>query len=316
MNKLMVFPGYGSQHLGMLKDVPEEVNYKRLTEASAAYTQRDIEKISFDGPVDALNEYEVAYPLITIVNSIWGTLLDMDGVESEWVLGYDLGFFAALAQIGVISIGAALSLSVKYANSITRAINGSDGAQAVVMGLAPEKVAPLIENYPNVWLAYDNSVNNQVLSGALSSLEVLKPSLIDAGARRVTILAGVGALHSPMMEKVAQDMKSLFDQIEFSDANAPLVSCYSPRIIEDAREMLDDFVASITTTLAFRPALEFLEEEHDLRIVLEAGPGSVLTGHALRVPNVTPIPVTQYADASGLEALHRRLHSIETSNNS
>lgn len=307
----MVFPGYGSQHIGMLRDIPEDVNFHRLTEAASAYTQLDIERIAAEGPLEAINDYLVAYPLVSIVNSIWGTLLDMEEIEIDWTLGYDVGFFSALAQIGVISIGAAVSLSVKYARSIKKAINGSDGAQAVVMGIAPEKLAEFIEEYPNIWLAYDNSINNQVISGALSSLEVIKPQLLDAGARRVTILSGVGALHSPMMEKVAKEMSEVFEKLEFSEPTSALVSCREPRLIEDPAEMLEDFIKSITEPLAFRPALEYMEEEYDLRIVLEAGSGSMLTGHALRVPNITPIPVTQYADSSGLEALHRRLQTIE-----
>lgn len=316
MRRLMVFPGYGSQHIGMLKDIPEEVNFKRVSEAAAAYTQTDVEKIAFEGPRDALDEYQVAYPLITIANTIWGTLLYLDGIESDWKLGYDLGFFSAIAQSGIISIGAAVALSVKYAESIKAAINGSDGAQAVVMGLSPERLAELIEEYPHVWLAYDNSVNNQVLSGALSSLEVIKPTLLEEGARRVTILSGVGALHSPMMEKVAKDMREVFKSVELAEPTNPLVSLVEPRLMEDSDEIVEDFLKSICTTVKFRPALLMLESEYDMRIVLESGPGSVLTGHALRIPNITPIPVTQYANSSGLEALHRRISSVEAANNS
>lgn len=312
MRRVFLFPGYGAQHKGMLDDFPDRVDFVRLTEAASAYTRKDIAKIAHEGPVSEIANYQVAYPLLTIANSVWSSLLNFEGVEEHLLIGYGVGDIAALAHSRIITIGAAVSLSAHYAEISNRLMANSDGAEYVVIGLEREAIEEIIGQREGVWISADNSISSQLISGVESAIEALKPELLEAGARKVSKLPGIGAPNSPLMAGVQDEMRKLFKTVELNDPLRPVLSCYDNEIHETKESIVEAFINGITSTINFRTALIKCVEELGIDTAIESGPGSLLSGYAMRIEGLVSVPVTQYAGPDGFDALHKRLNAIST----
>lgn len=310
-NKVFLFPGYGSQRRTMISDIPSHDVLSCLFEGATAYTRADLYEILRDEDETRLNERAIAYPLLVLSSIAWSGLMEARDISASAVVGYGIGELAAIAHAGVISSGAALALATKMGKIVDEGIRDSDGARMMVIGLSSEEVSKVIEGQTTVWLGAENAANNTVLSGVKSSLDLLKPALLDAGAKKtMDYPGGLGALHSPMMEKVQKEVRELFSKAQRNDATIEIISCFDGVARKDGDEIISAFVDGIDSTIYFMKSLE-AAVERGIKIAIECGSGSVLSGYAMRVSELTSIPVTQYADASSLDGLVERIKAIE-----
>jgi len=310
MNKLFVFPGFGSQQVGMFSRLPEEVDVVRLMDAASAHSGLQLERIVSDGPESALVDIRASYPTIMLIDAVWGRYLEENEVTHQATLGYGIGEVAALVSSGVISMGAGVTLASLYAKAIIEATKNSDGASMTVLGLDRAAVEAVIADTSNVWVSADNSQNQVVISGVSSSLNVLETDLIDAGARRAVSLHLPGALNSPMMVAAQDEMRKILEKAEFRDASIPFLSCCDARPHTDSGDIKEVFLSGITAPLRFREAVLAARGEFEIDIAIECGAGSILSGYLVHT-DLTAIPVTQYADENGVDSLKERINTIE-----
>lgn len=310
MNKMFVFPGFGSQVIDMWGSLPEEVSIVRLIDAAQARTGLDIEKIVEEGPASALGDLRVAYPAIVINDTAWGKYLQVSNIMPSVVCGYGIGDVAALSAAGVITMGAAVTLSHVIAQTYVKTSADSDGIMQTIVGIDEETVANVIRDASHVWISAVNSPRQVVVSGVSSALEALRVDFENAGARRVMNLKVPGALHSPLMAQAQEQIASYLDKAEFRDATCDYVSCVDGELYRDGAQIKQKFIESITAPIAFQKAINTALAEHEVKIALECGTGSLLCGH-LAHADVTAIPVTQYSDEQGIELLKNRIASLE-----
>lgn len=303
------FPGFGSQHLKMFSRLPSEVTAVRLTDMVGAFSGLDLMRVVEEGPDNALVDVRASFPALVIADGAWSLYLESQGLKPSVCWGYGVGEIAALVAAGTLTLGSAVTLALRYAQSLATVGASSDGVTATVLGLSEDEVHAVIENCDTLWISAINSRNQVMISGAQSSLTALEPELITRGARRVVKLALPGAFHCPMMLRVQDDLRPLVEKMEFRAPVHTFVSCVDGKSHEDPEEIKELFLRSITEPIRYKDATDEVAENCGVHIAVECGSGSLLSGYLVH-SDLTSIPVTQYVENNGIGALEERIDTL------
>jgi [acyl-carrier-protein] S-malonyltransferase len=290
MNAVLVFPGQGSQRIGMLDDIPELEALDRLLDAAEALTGRDLRRLQREGTPAEIADTRVAQPLLYLADWAWGRVLLDVGVSPVAVAGHSLGELAALAVAGVYSVEAGLELVCERALLMAEAVAERPGSMAAVLGLEGQTVAEVLENASGVWVANDNAPGQVVISGLRDSVASAGDALLSAGARRVIPLDVAGAFHSPLMQQAADRFSLLLDVTEFHEAQVPVVQNARPEPATDAGEIRSALAYQIASPVRWTETMHALARYEPVTLV-EAGPGSVLRGLAKRVDGISSVSI-------------------------
>jgi [acyl-carrier-protein] S-malonyltransferase len=293
-----IFPGQGSQHAGMLEAVPELETLDRLLDAAEALSGLELSSLACSGSAEELSDTRVAQPLLYLTDWAWGYTLLESGIEPVALAGHSLGELAALAVAGVFSPEAGLELVVERSKLMAATAASSPGTMSAVLGLDSAAISAAIEGIPNVWLANDNSAGQVVISGAVAGVSEASEKLLAAGARKVVPLPVAGAFHSPLMEPAKVAFEQILAGAEFSDAKIPVVQNTDPTPETDGQRIRERLIGQITAPVRWTETIAALAGL-GLTRVIEAGPGSVLSGLAKRTPGVTAFAV----ETTDLESL-------------
>jgi [acyl-carrier-protein] S-malonyltransferase len=285
-----VFPGQGSQRVGMFEAVPELDDLCRLLDAAEALSGFDLRGISEFGTPSELADTRVAQPLLFLVDWAWGTTLLESGVVPQAVAGHSLGELAALAVAGVFSAEAGLELVVERSRFMAVAAAETPGTMSAVLGLEGPLVADTIAGIDGVWLANDNSAGQVVISGTHEGVSEAASALAAAGARRVVPLPVSGAFHSPLMASAADAFGRLVQGASFSDARFPVLSNAEPSPTTDAELIRERLMMQIVAPVRWTETMSSLASQGPITLV-ECGPGTVLAGLAKRVDGLKALSV-------------------------
>jgi len=281
-----VFPGQGSQRPGMLDSVPELESLERLLDAAEALSGLELRSVAADGPAARLADTRIAQPLLYLADWAWGLTLLESGIEPQAVAGHSLGELPALAIAGVFSPEAGLELVVERSKLMAEAAAAHPGSMAAVLGLDRDAISAALAGLENVWLANDNAPGQIVLSGSSDSIEQATALLTEAGARRVIPLAVAGGFHSPMMASAGDAFADLLVGAEFDDARIPVYQNTDPTPETDGDAIRTRLIAQITSPVRWTETMQALAATGPVMLI-EAGPGSVLSGLAKRIDGIT-----------------------------
>ena len=293
-----VFPGQGSQRAGMLDALPELDSLGRLMDAAEALSGLELRAIAALGGADELADTRVAQPLLYLADWAWGVTLLESGIKPVAVAGHSLGELAALAVAGVFSPEAGLELVVERSRLMAATAAATPGTMAAVLGLDRNDVVTALAGIEGVWVANDNAPGQVVVSGTHDGVDAASAALSEAGARRVVPLAVSGPFHSPLMQPAATAFADLLAGTDFSDAAIPVLQNTDPTPQTDAETIRTRLIAQITAPVRWTETLQMLVADGPITVI-EAGPGSVLTGLSRRVEGVTGRAV----ESVGLEEL-------------
>ena len=281
----LLFPGQGSQRIGMLEAVPATEDVHRLVDAAEALAGVDLGQIAAHGPDETLADTRVAQPLLYLTDWAWARALESAGISPSVVAGHSLGEYAALAFAGVFSVEAGLELVSERARLMASAAEDAPGGMAAVLGLESADVRALVEPIGGVWVANDNAPGQVVLTGTHTGIERATHALTEAGARRVVPLNVAGAFHSPLMEPAAREFAAILGSAQFADARMPVVQNAVPEPTRDAQEIRDRLAAQMTAPVRWVETMEAIASL-GISTVVESGPGAVLSGLARRYEGV------------------------------
>ena len=281
-----VFPGQGSQRAGMLDMLPELDSLGRLIDAAEALSGLELRTISVLGDAEELADTRVAQPLLYLADWAWGVTLLESGIVPAAIAGHSLGELAALAVAGVYSPEAGLELVVERSRLMAATAASTPGTMAAVLGLDGAQIAAALAGIDGVWVANDNAPGQVVISGTHEGVGAASAALTEAGARRVVPLAVSGPFHSPLMRSAADAFAELLAGADFSDARIPVLQNTDPTPQTDAETIRMRLAAQITSPVRWTETLQALVAEGPVTVI-EAGPGSVLTGLSRRVEGVT-----------------------------
>ncbi len=294
----LVFPGQGSQRLGMFESVPGVEKLPRLLDAAEALSGLDLRTVSLLGPESELSETRISQPLLYLADWAWGSSLVSSGVTPFAVAGHSLGELAALAVAGVFSVEAGLELVIERSKLMSEAAMLSPGTMAAVLGMDAAAIGAAIQHLDGVWIANDNAPGQIVLSGPIDGVIAASDAVMAAGARKVVPLKVAGAFHSPLMESARAGFERILRGAEFQNALYPVLQNTDPTPAVDGQLIRDRLIGQITAPVRWTETMHALSADGPITMV-ESGPGAVLTGLGKRVEGVTALA----AEAMGIESV-------------
>jgi [acyl-carrier-protein] S-malonyltransferase len=291
-NVALIFPGQGSQYVGMGRDVydasPAARDIYRRAEAAAGF---DIKTLCFQGPAEVLNDTSNAQPAI-VTTSIamlealrekWASL--GLGVNPRLVAGHSLGEYSALVAAGILEFEEAIRLVKERGRLMKEAGETLPGGMAAVLGLDEHTLDRLCERARAVGIVYPanyNSPGQTVISGEIAALGAAMQMAVAEGARKVIRLAVSIAAHSPVMQRAGEQFSDALSRINLSDARIPLVANVTGQAITSAADVRVELERQITNSVRWAQSVTEMVSQ-GVNTFVEVGPGQVLTGLVKRV---------------------------------
>lgn len=281
-----IFPGQGSQYVGMGRDLydSEEVSRAVFDEADRVLGF-SLSEICFEGPEERLRETRFTQPAILAHSVAVWRIFDQAGFRPDFVAGHSVGEYSALVAGGALAFKDALGLVRERAEAMYNAGLEQPGAMAALIGISEEDLGRLIDKYREegvITAANYNSPAQMVISGEVGAIESAIAGSRDFGARRAIRLNVSGAFHSPLMVPAAERLAATLKKTEFSQAGIPVVSNVRAEAVTGPEEIRDLLERQLTSPVLWSQSMRYLVGQ-DVSSFVEAGPGTVLCGLLKRI---------------------------------
>ncbi len=288
MKAAFVFPGQGSQFVGMGKDLAEA--YPRIAEI---YSEADeilgfpISKLCFEGDPAVLTQTRNAQPAILLHSIAVLELLSGDGgVEPTVTAGHSLGEYSALVAADVLDGMDALRIVRKRGELMFEAGIKQPGTMAAIIGMEREQVDSICSDASSedsiVVVANVNSPGQIVVSGHIEAVERAMGLAGDRGAKKAVRLNVSGAFHSPLVAPAAEELVSYIKQFAIKDARVDVICNAGATAVRTREEIVDALSRQLTSPVLWAESMKLLGERSE-GTVLELGPGKVLKGLMRRI---------------------------------
>ena len=284
-----VFPGQGSQKVGMLAELAEQFSGVKETFAEAS------EAIGFDlwhiaQSGEGLNQTEFTQPvLLTASIALWRVWLELGGVAPKYLAGHSLGEYSALVAAGSLSLGDAVKLVNLRGKLMQDAVPQGAGAMAAILGLDDAKVVELCQQVTaqengSVEAANYNAQGQVVIAGATAAVEAVMSLAKENGGKAIALPVSVPS-HCSMMKPAAEKFAEALAQTDIQLPKIPVIQNVSAQAATDVDTLRQALTAQLYESVQWTKTMQLLQDQ-GISYIAECGPGNVLANLAKRLPNI------------------------------
>jgi [acyl-carrier-protein] S-malonyltransferase len=302
MSAAVVFPGQGSQFVGMADPWISHAASKAVLEEASTTMGRDVLAACRDE--GALATTDVVQPALLAVGVAAFRVLEAEGIAFAGAAGHSLGEFSALVAAGVLELGAALDIVVVRGRAMQEAGERRPGAMTALIGAGTEQATELCDEARGgdiLVVANENSPQQVVISGSVPAIERAEAA---AAARRIRAvrLKVAGAFHSPLMESAVEPLSAAIDAAAFSEPRFPIAANVTGEPVRDAADVRALLKRHVVSPVRWERCARSLERA-GAAVFVEVAPGDVLTRLARRVvPGARAVAVGTPVDAERVAA--------------
>ena len=271
MNGLL-FPGQGSQAVGMGKELYDKLSEaRRLLEKANDILGYDLKEIMFEGPQEKLSDTRYAQPAIYTCSAMYLEKVKAEGLEFHYTAGHSLGEYDALLAAGIFSFEEGLKLVSQRGAAMSR-MNGK-GMMAAVMGLTEKELKEYM--MPQVVMANLNSKTQIVISGETDGIKAIEETLGGREDIKIKKLRVSAAFHSPQMEEAEAVMKPIISEVAFCRPTCFVISNVTGKPTRDVEEIKANLLGQITGQVRWYDTVMAMKEAGEEQLY-EVGYGDVL----------------------------------------
>ncbi|GAM61428.1 malonyl CoA-acyl carrier protein transacylase [Vibrio ishigakensis] len=300
----VVFPGQGSQSLGMLAELGEQHEVVKQTFAEASEVLGyDLWALIQDGPAEDLNQTQRTQPALLAASvAIWRVWNEQGLATPELVAGHSLGEYSALVCAGVIDFKEAIKLVELRGQLMQQAVPAGTGAMYAIIGLGDEEIAKACEEAAQgevVSPVNFNSPGQVVIAGNKDAVERAGALCKEAGAKRALPLPVSVPSHCALMKPAADKLAEALEAIQFNTPALPVINNVDVEAATDPAVIKQALVRQLYSPVRWTETVQSMHEQ-GVEKLLELGPGKVLTGLTKRI--VKSLSAAAVNDAASLEA--------------
>ena len=275
-----LFPGQGSQSVGMGQDLYQEFDYVReLFDMAEEISRINLSKLCFKGPMEELTRTVNLQPAIMAVNLACLAAIEKAGVTAILSAGHSLGEYSAIKSAGVISAPDTFRLVYKRGELMHRESSKHSGAMHAVLGLTIDRVDELVNRVQGegiVSVANHNTEQQIVITGSPDPVAKVSTLAAEQGAKSIPLKVS-GAWHSELIKGAEEEFKAFLDDIEFAKPESAVVFNVSADYCADPEEIKSLLARQLCSPVKWYDSMRKMIED-EIEIFVEVGPGRVLTG--------------------------------------